>query len=95
MDQTNLAVSRKQVVTNMKFDFHMSYEKIKKIPFKGNSERCKVLRFLYPQKMLQLLHDVYRCVNIEQTWICESDFRHHKWAFKGTTNSNPIKLLGY
>ena len=49
-----LSVSAYAVQKMLKEKFSFSYRKIKRVPFQGNSERNKVLRSLYAQKMLQV-----------------------------------------
>jgi hypothetical protein len=47
----------------------MRYSKIKKIPYQGNSQRSLVLRQQYAQKMLRVLSDNKRIINIDETWL--------------------------
>ena len=49
-----MKVDVKAVRHVLKQDHKLSYRKIKRVPFQGNSERCKVLRSLYAQKMLPI-----------------------------------------
>ena len=59
----------------LKQDHKLSYRKIKRVPFQGNSERCKVLRSLYAQKMLPIYETSQRVINIDESWLNEADFR--------------------
>ena len=65
-----------QVLRN---DFNMRYRKLKRVPFQGNSERCLVTRMLYAKKMLSLLDEGKRIINIDETWLPSLDFRNMKW----------------
>ena len=61
----------------------MSYRKIKKVPLHGNTERCKVLRFMWAQKLFEVLESGYKVINIDETWLPETDFRKFSWNFQG------------
>ena len=74
-------------------DYNLSYRKIKRVPFQGNSERCKVLRSLYAQKMLTLYQSSQRVINVDESWIPEADFRRRRWRRRGMLNTAPDKLL--
>ena len=53
-DEVGIFAPRKEVSDCLREDFSMSYRKLKKVSFHGNSERCKVTRMLYAKKMLTL-----------------------------------------
>ena len=80
-----LSILRKQ--------FSLSYRKIKRVPFQGNSERSKVLRSLYEQKMLEVYKSGQRVVNIDESWIPVADFHHRRWKRRGMGNSCLEKAL--
>lgn len=65
----------------------MRYKKIKKIPFQGNSGRCLVLRQLYAKQLLGILNEGKRVINIDETWLPQTDFRNRKWKVRGQKNS--------
>ena len=44
-------------------------------------------------KLINLMFDGKRILNIDQTWLGMSDFRRMKWRAKGTTNSVPQLAL--
>ena len=71
----------------LKDDFKMSYRKLKKVSFHGNSERCKVTRMLYAKKMLSLLDEGKRIINIDETWLPHLDFRYKRWRKRGEINT--------
>ena len=71
----------------------LSYRKIKRIPFAGNSEQSKVLRSLYAQKMLKVLQSGQRIINIDESWIPAADFRLRRWRRRGMLNTSADKLL--
>ena len=82
-----MVVSQKMILRIMKDRYRLSYRKIKRIPYTGNSEQNKVLRSLYSQKMLQIYSQGKHIVNIDETWIPESDFRRRRWVKKNGNNS--------
>ena len=71
----------------MKEKYRLSYRRVKRVSYTGNSEQNKVLRSLYAQKMLQVYSQGKHVVNIDETWIPESDFRRRRWVAKGGDNS--------
>ena len=52
----------------------MRYQKIKRVPFNGNSKQCLVLRHIYAKKMFDMLSDDYRLINIDESWLNQADF---------------------
>ena len=63
------------VLNVLKSKFQLSYRKIKRVPFTGNSERNKVMRSLYAQKMLKVYQTTQRVINVDKSWIPKADFR--------------------
>ena len=49
----------------MKDHFHMSYKRVKVVSFKGNSERCLVLRQLCAKVMLDEMNEGKILVSID------------------------------
>lgn len=82
-----------EIRESLKSDFGMSYKKIKRVPFQGNTDRCLVLRHIYAKEVLRLLSEGKRLINIDETWLTETDFRRRKWRKRGTTNSLPVKAM--
>ena len=68
-EATGIQVSIKEVTRELKSRFRLSYRRIKRVVFQGNSERCLVLRHLYARKMLALLNESTHIVNIDETWV--------------------------
>ena len=52
----------------------------KSVQIQANSERCLVLRQQYSIKMLDLLEQGYRCVNIDESWLNETNFTRKMWC---------------
>ena len=70
----NLSLMVHQVRTIMKDDLGLGYRISSKVPVQGNSERCLVLRQQYAMHMLPLLRDGKRIINIDESWLNESNF---------------------
>ena len=73
----------------------MRYRVLKRVEFQGNSERCLVMRMKYAQKMLEVLAEGKRVINIDETWLPHLDFRNKKWRQRGEQNTVSYKPLGH
>ena len=92
-EQYDRSVSACTVLDILKNKFQLSYRKIKRVPFAGNSERSKVLRSLYAQKMLTVYQSGKRVINVDESWIPHADFRQRRWKRRGMANSAQDKTL--
>ena len=66
----------------MKKELDLSYKVVKKMPPRANDERCLVLRQQYALKMLELLQQRRHVVNVDETWVNESNFIRRAWTPK-------------
>ena len=57
----------------------LKYKKIKKIPFHGNSEKNLVLRQQFAMKLLELLQEGKRILNIDESWLTGTNFKRSMW----------------
>ena len=71
----------------------MRFHKVKRVPFKGNSERSLVVRQQCAKKLLELLEQGFRIFNIDESWINEVDFQRRKWHDRTESNSLPRKTV--
>ena len=71
----------------------MRFKKIKKIPFRGNSEKNLILRQQFAMKLLELLESGKRLLNVDESWLTSTNFKRSKWREQGTTNSMPEKFM--
>ena len=92
---TGVKVSKRQVSSVMKGKFRLSFRRVKRVVKAGNSERNLVLRSLYAQKMLAVLEQGKHVVNVDESWLPETDFRRRRWATKGGHNSMAEKTMGH
>ena len=84
-----LEAKRKDIRDVMVNGLGMSYRKITSISIYANSNRNLVCRQRFAMKLIELMSDGKRILNIDQTWLGMSDFRRMKWRAKGSTNSVP------
>ena len=71
----------------------MRFHKVKRVPFKGNAERSLVVRQQCAKKMLELLEQGFKIINVDESWINELDFQRRKWHEKVESNSLPKKAV--
>ena len=64
----------------MKKDLHLSFLKAKTLNHQANSERALILRQQYGMKMLGMLQQNQRILNIDETWLNETSFIRRAWA---------------
>ena len=92
---TGLKISRYDVAKAMKKRFQLRYGRVKQVPLPGNSERNKVLRALYAQAMLPIYDKGHHVVNVDETWLPETDFRRFGWRKRGVNSSAPEQVMKY
>ena len=85
-EQTDLGVKQNIVQRIMKDQLHMRFRKVSKGPIYLNSTRNLVLRQQGAMKVLEAINRGKVLINIDETWINESDFRRMKWRAYGETN---------
>ena len=71
----------------------MRWRRVKRISWRGNDEKNRVLRFLYAKKFFELLSDNKRVLVIDETNLLQQDNRIFKWRKRGQTNSVPGKTV--
>ena len=72
--QHEVKLSHQLISTVLKSHFDMRFHKVKRVPFKGNSELSLVVRQQCAIKLLELLEQGFRVINIDESWINEVDF---------------------
>ena len=85
--QQDLIVTSTLVRKVFRKELGLRYKKIKLLPYQGNSEKNLVLRQQFAIKMLELLADGKRIINVDETWISSTSFQRRKWCPKDSTNS--------
>jgi len=81
--------SNKLVRQVFRQDLGMKYQKLKKLAYQGNSERSLILRQQFSMKMLELLEQGKRILNIDETWISGMKCTHRSWQMPQRSRSLP------
>ena len=68
-------------------EFDLKYHKVKKNAYNSNSERNLILRQQFAFKLLDLLWEGKRIINIDESWISDTNFTRMRWAKTDTPNS--------
>ena len=66
------------------------YKRAKLVAPQANTERCLVMRKEYALKLLDLLDRGKRIINVDETWLNESNFVRKAWC--PTSSSGGVKL---
>ena len=75
-----------QVVSVIKKDMGMRYRKINAISVHTNSNKNLVLRQQFALKLITLMHQGKRILNVDQSWLVMTDFRRRKWRPRESNN---------
>ena len=59
---------------------NLRYRRIKKVPIQANSERCLVLRQQYSLKILEFLSEEKRIINVDESWVSETEYSRRMWC---------------
>ena len=62
----------------------LSFRRVKKVPIQANMDRCLVLRQQYALAMLSVLGSGKRVINVDETWLSESNYIRKAWCRPGT-----------
>ena len=54
-----------------------------------------VLRHLYARRMLEVYSEGKHVINIDESWIPQTDFRRRCWGTIGQNNSMADRVLGH
>lgn len=92
--EKKLVVTNQFVAQVMRKRLKMRYKKVQRTPFAGNSDRSLALRFLCAKVLLGLLAAGKRLINIDESWLSETDLRRKKWRCRGEANSLPSRDFG-
>ncbi len=68
----------------MKKSMGLSFRRVRKVPVQANLDRCLVLRQQYALTMLSLLGSGKRVINVDETWLAESNYIRKAWCRPGT-----------
>ena len=92
-EAAGLEVSKKLVREVLKTDLKLSFIRTKKFHPQTNSERSLVLRQQYALEMLKIHNSRKRVINIDETWLNETNFTRRTWAPKGGSCNMPLRAV--
>ena len=91
--QDNIKITVQTVKSIMKDELGLAYRMTKKIPVQANEKRCLVLRQQYALVMLPLLEKGTRILNIDESWLNDTNFTRKMWCppqSPATVQTKPI-----
>ena len=86
----DIEVTVDKVKNIMKDEFGLKYRISKNIPTQANRQRCLVLRQQYAVKMLELMREGKRIINIDESWFNETNFTRQIWCPANSTATVPL-----
>ena len=92
-DFSNLDVSHRLVRQVLRNECQLSFIKAKKVQPRANSDRCRVLRQQYALKMLEVLSQGKRVINVDETWLNETSFIRRTWAPKDGSGNVSLRSM--
>lgn len=87
LEDHGIDVTRQYVSSVLRNDIGARYKPVKKVPFLGNSNRCLQLRKHYAKFIIGQLAAGVRYLNVDATWINETNFTRRAWRLRGAVNS--------
>ena len=90
-ERNDIDVELQRIRTIMKKDLGLTYRITRKIPIQANSQRCLVLRQRYAIKMIELLKSGKRIINIDESWLNETNFTRQMWCRPTSPATIPAK----
>lgn len=61
----------------------LKYKRVKRIAFRGNDEKNLVLRQKFAMRLLELMDSGKRIINVDESWLSDTQFIRSKWNLKG------------
>ena len=71
----------------------MKHRKIKKLSFQTNSVQSLIKRQQYALKLIELLKEGKTILNVDESWIADSDYVRNVWRPTYATGTVTIKAL--
>ena len=72
-------IKNRNIIKILKREMGLRYKMVKVVPKQGNSERSLYLRQQFAMKLLSLLKEGKRILNVDQTHINESNYSLKAW----------------
>ena len=70
----------------------MRYRRIQHVPLHLNSQRNLILRQQWTIRFLEHYKEK-TWINVDESWLSESNFQRRKWRMPGDNNSVPIAYM--
>ena len=77
--RSDMEVKSHEVKQILKGELGFSYRRARLVSVQSNSVRCRVMRQQYALKMLELLQDGKRILNVDESWLSEISFQRKVW----------------
>lgn len=91
--QHGVVVKPSYVSQVLRHDLGARYERLRKVPSLSNASRCLLLRQHYAKFMLAQLAAGVRIINVDQSWMSETNFTRCKWRMRGQRNTSADKKV--
>ena len=88
METHGLEVKTQYVRAVLRNDLGARYARIKKVPSLANTGRCLLLRQHYAKFILSKLAGSVRVINVDQSWINDTNFLRRQWRGRHQRNSS-------
>ena len=88
-----ITVSSTYVASVLRNALSMRYKRVKRVAIQANSEASLVKRKACAEVLLNAFKEGKRILNIDETWLNETDFRRCKWRRRGESNSLSSKSV--
>jgi hypothetical protein len=86
-------LNKENVRLHMKKVLGLRYRKIRRQPIQTNSERCLVQRQQYALRMLDTLSSGKRVLNVDESWLSETEYSRRMWYPTSSEATLPDKPL--
>lgn len=77
----------------MRKEMRLGYRKARTVTIQCNSERCLVMRQQYALAMLSALDSGKRIINVDETWLNETNFTRKTWCLPESRGSVPQRVI--
>ena len=77
----------------MQHHMGMRFKKVKEISYQANSPKNLILRQQFADTFLKMNLYEKLIINVDETWVGQTDFRRRKWRFMHQSDSVPKKQV--
>ena len=92
-EQFGVEIKPSKLAHILRHHLGMGYKKKKAISWQANSPKNLILRQQFADHFLKLNLYEKLIINIDETWIGQTDFRRRKWTFLHQPDSVPFKRV--